>query len=134
MDDGHIPKDTLYGELATGTKPTGRPALRFKDVLKCDLKAGGFDPSKLEEAVSDRTGWRATTRTIIKEAERRRDIHWGEKQTRRQQRPRSASPVNQPRPAFICSGCSRACGSWIGLYSHSKRCSSLTNDTRRSQP
>ena len=34
MDDGRIPKDTLYGELATGTRPTGRPALRHKDLLK----------------------------------------------------------------------------------------------------
>ena len=30
MDDGRIPKDILYGELATGTRPTGRPALRLK--------------------------------------------------------------------------------------------------------
>ena len=42
MDDGRIPKDTLYGELATGTRPTGRPALRLKDVLKRDLKTGGW--------------------------------------------------------------------------------------------
>ena len=37
MKDGRIPKDLLYGELATGKRPTGRPQLRFKDVCKRDL-------------------------------------------------------------------------------------------------
>ena len=30
MKDGRIPKDLLYGELATGKRPTGRPQLRFR--------------------------------------------------------------------------------------------------------
>ena len=38
MQEGRIPKDLLYGELATDTRPTGRPKLRYKDVLKRDLK------------------------------------------------------------------------------------------------
>ena len=38
MQDGRLPKDILYGELATGSRPTGRPTLRYKDVLKHDLK------------------------------------------------------------------------------------------------
>ena len=92
MDDGRIPKDTLFGELASGARPKGRPTLRFKDVVKRDLKAGGFDPSKLEQATSGRAGWRATTRSIIKEAQTRRDARWDEKRTRRQQRETTKSP------------------------------------------
>ena len=38
MDKGRIPKDLLYGELAEGTRPVGRPRLRFKDVCKRDMK------------------------------------------------------------------------------------------------
>jgi hypothetical protein len=37
MDDGRIPKDILFGELATGTLQTGRPGQRYKDVCKRDL-------------------------------------------------------------------------------------------------
>ena len=40
--DGGIPKDVLYGELSTGTRPTGRPTLRFKDVCQRYLKAGSI--------------------------------------------------------------------------------------------
>ena len=34
MQDGRIPKDILYGELCVGTRPVGRPSLRYKDVCK----------------------------------------------------------------------------------------------------
>ena len=34
MGDGRIPKDVLYGELATGHRPAGRPALRFTGCLQ----------------------------------------------------------------------------------------------------
>ena len=34
MKDGRLPKDLLYGNLATGQRPTGRPQLCFKDVCK----------------------------------------------------------------------------------------------------
>ena len=43
-----LPKDILYGELATGPRPTGRPTFRYKDVLKRDLKAGGIAPAGLK--------------------------------------------------------------------------------------
>ena len=34
VQDGRIPKDILYGELATGSRPAGRSVLRYKDVCK----------------------------------------------------------------------------------------------------
>ena len=37
MKADRIPKDLLYGELATGKRPTGQPQLRFKDICKRDL-------------------------------------------------------------------------------------------------
>ena len=32
MEDGQIPKDLLYSELESGSRPVGRPKLHFKDV------------------------------------------------------------------------------------------------------
>ena len=39
MEDGRIPKDILYGELASGRRSKGRPQLSYKDVCKRDMKA-----------------------------------------------------------------------------------------------
>ena len=54
MKDGRIPKDLLYGELATGKRPTGRPQLRFKDVCKQDLQALGINTDSWEVTATHR--------------------------------------------------------------------------------
>ncbi|KAI8512327.1 hypothetical protein Bbelb_089660 [Branchiostoma belcheri] len=66
MDDGRIPKDVLYGELATGARPAGRPVLRYKDVLKRDMKAGGIDQTSWETVAADRSRWRQAVKTGVK--------------------------------------------------------------------
>ena len=86
MHDGRLPKDILYGELATGSRPTGRPTLCYKDVLKRDLKASGIAPAGFEALAADRSGWRYTTKSAIKAAEQKREEHWEEKRARRRQR------------------------------------------------
>ena len=48
MEDGRIPKDMLYGELATGSRPAGRPTRRYKGVCKRDLRAGDIAPPTLK--------------------------------------------------------------------------------------
>ena len=58
MEDGRIPKDLLYGELATGCRPIGRPALRVKDVCRRDLELTGIDMETWEALALDRNGWR----------------------------------------------------------------------------
>ena len=105
MDDGRIPKDILYGEFATGTRPTGRPTLRYK-----------------ETTTADRMLWRSTVKAGVKQAEVKRVNQW-EKRTRRRQRLQSAPvpPVNTND--LTCTKCKRVCGSRIGLISHSRRCS-----------
>ena len=86
MQDGRLPKEILYGELATGSRPTGRPTLRYKDVLKRDLKAGGIAPAGFEALAADRSGWRYTTESAIKTAEQKREKQWEEKRAHRRQR------------------------------------------------
>ena len=118
----------LHSMLNIGSRPTGRPALHYKDVCKGDLKAGGFDPSNQETAALDCSGWHSTTQTIIKKAEERRDSWWGEKRLPRQQRLQLAPLQTQgqgQKPAFTCSIWNRQCSSCIGLYSHTWCCSSI---------
>ena len=52
MPDGRIPKDLLYGELATGSRRTGRPQLRYSDVVKRDMKAVDIDTETLGKPCS----------------------------------------------------------------------------------
>ena len=54
MKDGRIPKDLLYGKLATGKRPTGRPQLRFKDESKRDLQALSINTDFWEVTATDR--------------------------------------------------------------------------------
>ena len=41
---GHV---ILYSELASGSRPAGRPLHCYKNVCKKDMKAGNSDPSRL---------------------------------------------------------------------------------------
>ena len=127
MDDGRIPKDILYGELATGTRPTGRPVLRYKDVCKRDFKSCSINPADLQTATSDRSSWSANVKTGVKQAEEKREIQRVERKSCKQQRTQSAtaSPMF-PSTDYTCSKCGRSCSSCIGLFSHSRRCSSAT--------
>ena len=43
MEDGRIPKDILYGDLALRSRTTGRPHQRYKDVCVRDMKAVDID-------------------------------------------------------------------------------------------
>ena len=60
MEDGRIPKDMLDGELATGSRPTCRLTLRYKDVCKRDLRAGDIAATDLEALAADLSVWRLT--------------------------------------------------------------------------
>ena len=121
MQDGRIPKDILYGELTTGTRPTGRPLLRFKDVCKRDLKLGNIRPADLEPTAADRDAWRLAVRSSARLCETKRRDQWEEKRLLRRQRAASVA-VPEAHAGFACSNCGRVCRSRVGLYSHSRRC------------
>ena len=67
--DGRIPKDLLYGELATGSRCTGRPQLRYRDVVKCDMKAVGIDTETWENLAADQSQWRRAVTKHLKTGE-----------------------------------------------------------------
>ena len=67
------PKDILYEELASGTRPSGRPTLRYKDTCKRSLKPCGINPVDLEAVTSDRTSWWPMIKNGVISAEERRE-------------------------------------------------------------
>ena len=111
MEDGRIPKDFLYGELALSLRPT----MRFKDVCKRDMTCG-IQPAELEVEVSNRTAWNAKVKEGIKSAEEKREMERGEKRTSRH---KGAQPVPASHTIlatdYTCSKCQHICKSRIGL-------------------
>ena len=80
MEDGRIPKDILFGELAMGRRPVGRPALRFKDVCKRDLKLTDINTGSWESLAEDRSGWRQAVQAGVKRGEEKRNNRWKRKE------------------------------------------------------
>ena len=84
MEDGRIPKDRLYGELATGSRPAGRPTLRYKDVCKRDFRAGDIAPTNLEALAADKNVWRLTAKSAaVKIEQKLKEQHMMKRQRRR---------------------------------------------------
>ena len=76
MGKGRMPKDLLYGELDMGTRKTGCPLLRFKDVCKRDA---AIDIESWELMVKDRSTWRHLVKEGITHAENTRNARHVEK-------------------------------------------------------
>ena len=72
MDPGRIPKDLLFGELAEGSRPVGRPRPRYEDTCKHDMKLSDMDVDKRESYADDRAKWRTTVGDVTSAEERRR--------------------------------------------------------------
>ena len=99
MDDGRIPKDLLYGELAQAKRPTGRPQLRYKDVCKRDLKALGIDINGRESLASNRSAWRQAVQQGLLEFE---EALAEQAETKRQTR-KARNQGDRPATDHICS-------------------------------
>lgn len=63
MEDNRTCKRLLYGELADGSRPIGRPKLRFKDNCKSILKTGNI-LRNWNDTVKDRVKWRSMIKTV----------------------------------------------------------------------
>ncbi|XP_061429013.1 potassium/sodium hyperpolarization-activated cyclic nucleotide-gated channel 2-like [Lethenteron reissneri] len=64
--DGRIPNDVSYGELASGTRVTGRPVQHFKDVCKWDMKSCDINPNDWEKTAGDRLSWQQAVKTGLR--------------------------------------------------------------------
>ena len=129
MEDGRIPKDILYSELARGKRTAGRPHLRYKDVCKGDMKALAIDTNSWEELAKDRSSWRHALASGLEAGERNLQRLADEKRTRR--KGRRDQPMTSS--AFLCRTCNKDCHSHVGLYSHSRSCKARSAHSPRAQ-
>ena len=118
MPEVRIPKKLLYGQLADGSRPLGRPHLRFRDVCKRDLENTGIGPKNWEKLASNRSQWRNVVYRGMERAEKDRRVKAAEKRERRKEK-----NLSSPIPStHICNRCGRDCNAPIGLSSHVRSC------------
>ncbi|XP_062849141.1 uncharacterized protein LOC134311436 [Trichomycterus rosablanca] len=113
MDEGRIPRDLLYGELAEGKRPTGRPQLRYKDVCKRDLKALDINLNTWEALANERSSSKHTVQKGLSKFEEK----IAQKTEVQRQKRKALSAVERLASSFICARCGRDCHSRIGLTS-----------------
>ena len=112
MEDGRMPKDILYSELASGKRSVGCPQLRYKVVCKRDLKALDIQTQSCEDMAADGSSWRSLRFRDSSKQGRSRSIPWPRKrepderhaQVKQTQRP--STPVSDvEKSAFRKSDC-----------------------------
>ena len=119
MVDGRISKDILYGELAPGKRPAGRPQLRYKDVCRRSMEALNINTESWEEMAADRSGWCKMLKKQLKLSEEKIQNLGEETRARR----KACTCKNNLKTSHIRIQCDRDCHPGSGLTSHSRRCS-----------
>ena len=115
LEDDRLPKQIFCSELALGKRQPGGQKKRYKDALKCNLKACNIPPASWTEMTSERTSWRAAVHKGVKDFEERRLGHLDNKRQARKNRKHNAALT------VTCSVCGRVCASEFGLGSHLRR-------------
>ncbi len=97
------PKKIMYGQLTTGSRPTGRLMLRYKDACKSDMKSPNITANTLEQSAANRSKWRHSIRAGIILAEEKRANMCSDKKMRR----KAATTLSLSLPSsFIYTKCS----------------------------
>ena len=118
MEPDRQPREILYGELREGVRREGRPLLRYKDVIKRDLRSAQIDTSAWEDIAKDRESWRQSVKAGVSKAEANARVQATCKRVARKERAASArGPITH-----ICATCRKDCHTGIGLHSHTRSC------------
>jgi len=112
MDDERLPKSVFYGELSEGTRTVGGQKLRFKDVLKRNLKASNVSVDLWEELAEDRMNYRVMCSDAVQRVENNRLEVYESARRRRHEIPTLAGGALQ------CPHCDRLCRGRVGLSAH----------------
>ena len=104
MPDGRIPKDLLYGELlASGKRSTGKPQLRYRDVVKRDMKTVDISTESWESLAANRSKWRRAVTIHLKSGEEKLSQAVTERRARRKQ----SDSSDRPETVHTCDLCNR---------------------------
>ena len=121
--DDRIPKTVFYGELDAGHRTRGGQRKRYKDVLKATLKSCGIPHNTWETTAIDRTFWRSTCHSGLRDYEEKRCDVLMDKRVRQK--------VIQPSPnidTFVSHVCGLLCALRIGLHSHNRTHANTNTD------
>ena len=94
-EDGHLLKDVLYDELASGSRPVGGPMLRYKDVCTKDMKSPKINPDLWEAVAADPSNWHCVVRTGVKRAEAKMEQLWHDRRDNKDQEQLLHPPYQQ---------------------------------------
>ena len=68
-----LPKQVLYSQLTSGHRKRGRPRLRFKDIIKRNLKLGDIKTDSWTSLSQQRDKWRAIVKQSLSHRDRQHD-------------------------------------------------------------
>ena len=118
MEDGRIPKDLLYGELAHGM-PDRAEGLTWDTMMYANVTCLPSVSTTWEVKAAHRAQWCYAISDGLSDFEQKLRLLADLKRTERKARSHS----DRPAIGFINDHCSRDCHSNIGLFSHNRRCS-----------
>ena len=90
---------------------------RYKDVLKATLKSCGTSHTTWETTATDRSLWRSTCHSGLRDYEEKRCDSLRDKRMRRKA---IIQPSTNTDDTFVCHVCGRICASRIGLHRHNR--------------
>ena len=96
-------------------RPSGRPKLRYKGVIKRDLNKTKIDHTKWENEAADRKVWKSHCKEGIKTAECDRMSYLRLKREKRKAREREK---DEPLTSFSCPHCEQSFSVQRHLTSH----------------
>ena len=62
MDRNRLPRQLLYSQLCNGKRNQGRPRLRFKDIVKRNIKCRDINVDIWQPLTQNRLAWRRIIR------------------------------------------------------------------------
>ena len=113
-EDSSLPKQTLFCELAHGSRLIGGPKRRLKDQHKQLFKKTRIPVDNWEALAADRESWRGTIANGVQKLEADRAQAAEAKRQQRKQR----LLLPRPPPTLPCPDCPRLFYSHLGLHSH----------------